>query len=196
LWEVKYPEAQAGVKAIFRGIGRKERKQIRSKRKRLASVYWCHYLSPPMSPALRHFLPLCTALLLPACALLHLKRKPHDPPPAAPAPLLIGTVILVDEAAHYVLIDTGMSPSPSPGALLKCYTGTAISGELVCDAMRRHPFVTADISSGYPQKGDRVFLEPRHGDAAVAPPAIPVQGGTPAPRTKFENPYELPPQMR
>jgi hypothetical protein len=111
-------------------------------------------------------------------------------------PLLIGSVILVNEPAHYVLIDTGMTPSPAPGALLKSYTGTALSGELVCGEMRHHPFVTADISTGYPQKGDRVFMEPRHGDAPVALPAIPVQAGTPAPHPKIENPYELPPQMR
>jgi hypothetical protein len=110
--------------------------------------------------------------------------------------VLIGNIILVNEAARYVLIDTGMTPSPPPGAMLKSFTGNAISGELESGEMRHHPFVTADITSGSPQKGDRVFMEPRKGDAAVAPPAVPVQAGTPTPKSQFDNPYELPPQMR
>jgi hypothetical protein len=92
------------------------------------------------------------------CALLrrHPKKKPEKPA----APLLVGTITLVNDDGHFVLIDSGMSPSPAPGAVLKCRTAGGESGELKAGAIRKRPFAIADVVKGTPHVGDQVFQEP------------------------------------
>lgn len=101
------------------------------------------------------------------CALLKKKKKSSAAATPMPvmkavkvqkkAPLLIGTVSLVNLDSGFVLIDGGTNPNPLPGAKLKCKTGGVESAELRVSAIRRQPFTIADIVSGVPNKGDLVF---------------------------------------
>lgn len=111
-----------------------------------------------------HFLLLIAVLIgtqLCGCAALR-KRLPAKPPnPAStPAPLLVGTITLVDEERRFALIDSGMNPSPQPGAVLKSHTAGAESGELKAGSIRKRPFAVADVLKGAPQAGDQVFQQP------------------------------------
>jgi hypothetical protein len=69
----------------------------------------------------------------------------------------IGVVTLVNEADGFVLIDSGSLPTPADGARLRSYTGPVASGELKASAVRRRPFVVADIVEGTPRAGDEIF---------------------------------------
>ncbi len=72
-------------------------------------------------------------------------------------PQRVGTVTLVNEQEHFVLIDTGIAGVPAPGTALKCLTDDAESGVVTVGKVTRRPFVVADIVRGEPKKGDGVF---------------------------------------
>ena len=74
-------------------------------------------------------------------------------------PRLVGTVTLVDEPGRFVLIDGGFLPSPSADSTLRTFTGTVESGVVKVGAIRRRPFLIADIVKGAPRKGDQVFQQ-------------------------------------
>ena len=107
---------------------------------------------------------LAAALLAgaPGCAsfkkmhlLPHRKSKPA--PVQAAVPGRVGTITLVNNDEHFVLIDTGMAAAPATGTALKCFTGEAVSGVVAVGNVNRRPFVVADIVQGAPKKGDAVF---------------------------------------
>ena len=113
-----------------------------------------------MTPRLRNGVcALLFAAQLSGCALLRPRPKKATLAPAA-KPILVGIVTLVNDDGHFVLIDSGMSPGPLPGAVLKCRTTAGESGELKAGEVRRRPFAIADVVKGTPQVGDRVFQEP------------------------------------
>jgi len=91
------------------------------------------------------------------CAMLRRKPKAKRATPATP--LLVGTIKLVDEEGHFVLIDSGMNPGPLPGAVLKSRAASGESGELKAGTIRRRPFAIADVIKGTPQVGDQVFQQ-------------------------------------
>ena len=72
-------------------------------------------------------------------------------------PRQVGTITLVNETDHFVLIDTATAPAPVAGTALKTFTGNVESGVVTVGLVSRRPFVVADIVSGAPQKGDTVF---------------------------------------
>lgn len=81
------------------------------------------------------------------------KRRRAD---AAPRPQFVGTITLVNETERFVLIDGGFAVLPEE-VELRSFTGEIESGLLKPTAVRRRPFIIADIVSGSPKKGDRVF---------------------------------------
>lgn len=93
------------------------------------------------------------------CALL--RRPPKAKRAIAVVPLLVGKITLVDEEGRYVLIDSGMNPSPLPGAVLKSRAAGVETGELTTGAIRRRPFAIADVIKGTPKVGDQVFQQPQ-----------------------------------
>ena len=112
---------------------------------------------------LPRFLPGLLAVLLAAqvsgCALL--RSRPKKAVRATPArPLLVGTVRLVNDDGHFVLIDSGLSPGPLPGAVLICRAASGETGEVKAGEIRRRPFAIADVVKGTPQVGDQVFQQP------------------------------------
>ena len=113
-----------------------------------------------MSPRFRHcvFAALLAAQIS-GCSLLRPHPKKANRAQVA-KPLFVGTITLVNEDGHFVLIDSGMSPGPLPGAVLKCRTTAGESGELKAGDVRRRPFAIADVVKGTPRVGDQVFQQP------------------------------------
>ena len=116
-----------------------------------------------MNPLPRILLALTLLASTPGCATMkrfHEKGQGRPKPVAAravPGPLRIGTVTLVNERDHFVLIDTGMAPAPPVGTALKTFTSEAESGVVAVGDVQRRPFFVADIVQGAPKKDDAVF---------------------------------------
>ena len=116
----------------------------------------------PMTPQfLRLFFALLLLTQLAGCALRLPHKQPKKAAPAAPpAPLLVGTVTLVNDEQHFVLIDSTASPSPMPDVVLKTRGPGGETAELKAGAIRRRPFAIADVVKGTPKVGDQVFQQP------------------------------------
>ncbi len=113
-----------------------------------------------MTPRFRHgVFALLLAAQISGCALLRPRPKKATPAPVV-KPLFVGTIMLVNDGGHFVLIDSGMSPGPLPGAVLKSRAPAGESGELKAGDVRRRPFTIADVVKGTPRVGDRVFQQP------------------------------------
>jgi hypothetical protein len=76
---------------------------------------------------------------------------------------------------------------------LQSFTNDLVSGELVSSDVRKRPFVIADIKSGAPQKGDKVFTSVKTGPAPLAPPQPPAAPGVVEPVPDFLPPVQLSP---
>ena len=69
----------------------------------------------------------------------------------------IGTILLVNAEAGFVLIETHGWGQPETGMALKCLRDGADSGVLIVSGERQGSHVIADITTGTPRKGDQVF---------------------------------------
>ena len=69
----------------------------------------------------------------------------------------IGTILLVNADAGFVLIETRGGVQPEAGMALKCIRDGADSGVLIVSGERQGSHVIADITTGSPKKGDQVF---------------------------------------
>jgi len=69
----------------------------------------------------------------------------------------IGTILLVNADAGFVLIETRGGALPEAGMALKCIRDGADSGVLIVSGERQGSHVIADITTGTPRKGDQVF---------------------------------------
>ena len=105
---------------------------------------------------------LAALVLLPGCTLPHLLPWQKKPPRAiAKISPFVGTVTLVSEDPSFVLIDNGSLPPPAAGTALIINTPGIAPVEMKVTAIRKPPFVVADIVKGIPKKGDRVFEVPQ-----------------------------------
>ncbi len=82
--------------------------------------------------------------------------KKKEPPVAAP-PQWVGTIKLINEHDGYALIDSPTSFSVPAGETLNSVGGDTESGVLRVSADRNPPFFIADIVSGKPTAGARVY---------------------------------------
>lgn len=80
-----------------------------------------------------------------------------EEPPVATSPSWIGTVKLVDENAHYVLVDTDTYHPLATGETLIAVGNERETATLRVTADRNPPFFIADIVSGRPMPGDRIY---------------------------------------
>ncbi len=69
----------------------------------------------------------------------------------------IGTILLVNLDAGFVLIETRGGFPPDAGTALKCIRDGADAGVLIVSGERQGSHVIADITTGTPRKGDQVF---------------------------------------
>jgi len=72
-------------------------------------------------------------------------------------PKLVGTILLVNAEAGFVVIDSHGWALPDAGAALKCIRDGADSGIVAVGSERQGAHVIADIVTGTPRKGDQVF---------------------------------------
>lgn len=132
-----------------------------------------------ISPIARALLAALVCCFAPACTLPRIAEMAHLPKwakrtevpkampirfPKANAPdaatgkrRQIGTILLVNAEAAFVLIETHGSVQPEAGMALKCLRDGADSGGLIVSGERQGTHVIADITTGAPRKGDQVF---------------------------------------
>ena len=72
-------------------------------------------------------------------------------------PKLVGRITMVNEEGRFVLIQCDSMRAPQTGTALKAMRGETESGVLNVGAERRGAYITADIVTGTPSRGDQVF---------------------------------------
>lgn len=109
-----------------------------------------------MLPAMKRLFRIaaCASLCLWAGCAGPPKKKAANIPPSH---RLVGTIMVVNEEQHFVLIDTESSFPAAVGTALKSFSNGAETGVLTVSPEVKPPFMIADIVSGTPQKGDQVF---------------------------------------
>ncbi len=80
-----------------------------------------------------------------------------EPPPAATAPNWIGAVKAVSDRHDYVLVDSQNYQSPPPGSILTTVGAESETGTVRVSDDRDPPFFIADVISGRPAPGDRLY---------------------------------------
>ena len=109
----------------------------------------------------------------PAPWLSWLKFSTKTPPPPSATPIhWTGVIRLVNEEARFVLIQSQSSSAVTPGEKYLCIRDTTETGVLRMTALKNSPFLIADILSGDPLAGDRVYL-PSPTVASPAPQSTP-----------------------
>jgi hypothetical protein len=77
---------------------------------------------------------------------------------AAPGPVVVGEVAVVDEEERFVLIDLGSNLSvPPPGAALWTKNAKGLTSHLRASSEQKRPFIAADILDDTPAVGDEVL---------------------------------------
>jgi len=70
---------------------------------------------------------------------------------------LLGQIRQVNSESGFVLIDATVSSSAKPGDALVCIANQKETADLKLTTLRSASFVIADITSGTPSVGDRVY---------------------------------------
>jgi hypothetical protein len=110
------------------------------------------------------------------------KKKPR--PPAATPVNWTGTIQLVNTAENFVLIESESATPVIPGEKYLSVQNGRESGTLRMTSLKAHPFLIADIVSGNPSTGDKIYIprpawsEPPAG-SADSPTATPAAGTAP-----------------
>lgn len=94
--------------------------------------------------------------LSPSTWIAKMTKKQPKPPQAQP-PQLIGTVKMVNKEDHFVLIDAISYGATQAGDAMVCIVNQQESAHLRASALRNPPFLIADIASGNPSPGDKVY---------------------------------------
>ena len=88
-----------------------------------------------------------------------LKPPKKIPPPPSATPIhWTGIIRLVNEDDRFVLIESQSSSGVTPGEKYLSIRDTKETGVLRMTALKNSPFLIADILSGDPLAGDRVYL--------------------------------------
>src|SRR4051794_14790676 len=72
-------------------------------------------------------------------------------------PRLIGKVAMVNDDEHFVLVLWDAGTAPAAGTALKCLKNGLETGVVNVTNERRGAYVTADIVTGSPKRGDQAF---------------------------------------
>jgi len=72
-------------------------------------------------------------------------------------PQQMGSILLVNAEAGFVLIDSHGRAMPEAGVALKCMRDGVETGVIAVGKERQGTNVVADIVTGSPRKGDQVF---------------------------------------
>lgn len=104
------------------------------------------------------------------------KKKKGDAEEESAVMRAIGTVEMVNPQAGFVIVHTLSNVPVAPGTELTAVNTSGVSGKLRVSPEHKTIFITADIVSGSPSKGDTVLSG--SAPAVAAAPAV-VTPGTP-----------------
>jgi len=121
-----------------------------------------------MVSRLVRFAPLL--LLLTSCGVF--KRAPKRMKPQEPPPVLeVGQIDMVNEIQNFVLIHAPGRIALSPGTMMDVMGTDGIKAKVKLSPERKGSYLTADIESGTPAKGDAVVWH--RVTPSTAPPPTP-----------------------
>ncbi|MCX7868318.1 MAG: hypothetical protein N2322_00045 [Terrimicrobiaceae bacterium] len=83
-------------------------------------------------------------------------KKEGRPPQALPA-IVFGEIRHVNAEGRFVLVDTGSAVTAQPGEVLLAISEGQVTGELKLTELKSPPFLIADIVSGQPVAGQKVY---------------------------------------
>ncbi|MCE9519304.1 MAG: hypothetical protein K8R87_07115 [Verrucomicrobia bacterium] len=131
-----------------------------------------------MGRTLRAMILLLTMpLLLGSCGLLakHLGKKAKPDKDAGTKDVSIGIIELVNPEQGFVLVRTDMKLNLQPGSKLETRPITGFRSVLTVSPEQKLNFLSADITSGFPQKGEAVVMPHQAGATATTatPPPLP-----------------------
>lgn len=158
LWSIALALALVFLPAGCSLFGKKEPKPAET----AAAGQQSSFLRPPPipapspTPAPKRNKPLLNQVLSGFGLFEKLFPKKKGPPKAEPAQL-IGTVKMVNLDDKFVLIDALVYTPGSPGDSLVCISNQRETATLHLSPLRKPPFLIADIVSGTPSTGDRVY---------------------------------------
>lgn len=133
---------------------------------------------------MRRVVLLLLALSLSGCGLIQrglhsLKRRSKKPDVAAPSQdTFIGVVESVNPEQKFVLVRMEMRMAITPGTRLETRPMSGMKSVLVVTPERKLSFVSADISEGFPSRGDYVVMPPQ---SPVPAPSATTTGNAPVP---------------
>lgn len=148
-----------------------------------------------MAPVKTARIALALALLVPACAT---KKEPAEKPPKPPALSRLvsflqprkkpkppeaspvnwtGEIRMVNAPGNFVLVESTSAAAAVPGEKYLAMRGSGETAVLRMTSLRNHPFLIADIISGEPATGDRIYRPTPTAQAQ----ATPQPGKKPAP---------------
>ena len=133
--------------------------------------------NPPASPAAAalkpSFLQSCIGKIT---NLFPKKQKPL----AAMPPQWTGVIRMVNSAENFVLVESGPSASAIPGETYLAVGKRVETATLRMTSLKNPPFLIADIISGSPAAGDKIYLP----NPAAAPNPSPTPKPKPTPKSK------------
>ena len=129
------------------------------------------YLAPPPKPAKPFFL---FSWLNKVTGLIPHKAKP----PIATTPQWLGSIRMVNTAENFVLIESSTMSSAVPGETYLSVGNGAETASLRMTSLKNPPFLIADIISGNPSPGEKIYLPKTSAQPAETPAPKPA----PAPK--------------
>ena len=109
-------------------------------------------------------------------------------PPTATPPQWAGTIRMVNASERFVLIESANLTSAIPGETYVAVSSTTETATLRMTNLKNPPFLIADILSGTPAEGERIYL-PRN--SSQTPPA-PAPSPAPTPKQRPSSPAATP----
>lgn len=101
--------------------------------------------------------------------------------PAAVAPQWTGVIRMVNSAESFVLVESSAIPLVIPGETYLAVNNGLETATLKMTSLKNPPFLIADIVSGTPSPGDKIYL-PKAPTASPSPTPKPTPKSSPSPK--------------
>jgi hypothetical protein len=111
-------------------------------------------------------------------------------PPAATAPQWAGSIRMVNTAEKFVLVESSTATSVVPGETYLSIGNSSETASLRMTNLKNPPFLIADIVSGDPSPGDKIYLP--KATAQPSPPPAARSKAQPAPKNTPSSPAPPP----
>ena len=112
--------------------------------------------------------------------------KKHSPPTATP-PQWIGVIRMVNSAENFVLVESSAISLAIPGETYLAVGKGVETASLKMTSLKNPPFLIADILSGSPSTGNKIYLP-----KSSSQPQTPNPNTTPSPKPKPSPPPTTP----